>query len=104
MFLSTETWLNPENKARGQGLFENLSKCYLLNIAGTQHFDFSDMPLFSPLTPQLGLSGTIDGKYSIGLMNDYVLAFFNQQLKAIPSPLLGRTDSPYPEVTLQKRP
>ncbi|MEM7114244.1 MAG: hypothetical protein AAF614_17550 [Chloroflexota bacterium] len=104
MFMSTEAWLNPENMARGVGLFNNLAdNGYMLNIAGTEHFDFSDMPLFSPLTPQLGLSGTIDSTYSLTLMNEYILSFFNQQLKGEPTPLLDQNDSPYPEVRFEKR-
>ena len=102
MFMSTEAWLNPENMARGVGLFNDLTNGgYMLNIAGTAHFDFSDMPLFSPLTPQLNLSGTIDSTHSLTLMNEYILSFFNQQLKGKVAPLLERDDSPYPEVRFE---
>ncbi|MCP4416027.1 MAG: hypothetical protein GY805_05360, partial [Chloroflexi bacterium] len=71
---------------------------YLLSLKNTAHFDFTDFPLLTPLTPQLGLSGTIDSGYIIGIQNEYLLAFFNQYLKEISSPLLT-APSAYPELT-----
>ncbi|MCB9434292.1 MAG: hypothetical protein H6668_20155 [Ardenticatenaceae bacterium] len=103
MSLSTPRWLGEANNANGQQIFRQLvSQGYLLKIANTEHFDFSDLPLFSPLTPQLGLSGTINSQYSQQLMNAYLVAFFDQTLKGQPSDLLNRSDSPYPEVDFAK--
>lgn len=104
MFLSTLRWLGDANRANGQQIFNQLgSQGYWLKIANTEHFDFSDLPLFSPLTPQLGLSGTINSQYSQRLINAYLVAFFDQTLKNQPADLLTRPDSPYPEVAFMKK-
>lgn len=103
MFISTPHWLGEANNSRGRQLFSQLVNAgYLLQIAGTEHFDFSDLPLFSPLSSQLGLSGPINSNYSLGLMSAYLVAFFDQTLKNQPAELLIRSDSPYPEVTFEK--
>lgn len=103
MSLSTPRWLGEANNANGQQIFNQLTRQgYQLKIANTEHFDFSDLPLFSPLTPQLGLSGTINSQYSQQIVNAYLVAFFDQTLKNQPTDLLNRSNSPYPEVVFAK--
>lgn len=68
-----------------------------LFIEGTAHYDFTDLPLLSPLAPQLGLKGPINGKRVTLIVNDYLLSFFDMTLKGIPIDLF-RNQSPYPEV------
>jgi len=68
-----------------------------LFIEGTGHFDFIDMPLLSPLAPQLGLKGPINGKRVTVIINDYLLSFFDMTLRGIPTDLFDN-QSPYPEV------
>lgn len=102
MFISTPAWLGEENAARGQAMFtHSTGPAYALAIAGTEHYDFSDMPLFSPLTHQLGLSGTIDGERVTSILNQYAVAFFRQYLAGTDEDLLAQT-AVFPEVTLQK--
>lgn len=101
MFISTPRWLGRENKARGEAIFNNLTADgYNLALAGTQHYDFTDLALLSPLTPQLGLSGEINSVYSLTIQNDYLLAFFDQYLRERPSTLLTEP-SPYPELSIE---
>ncbi len=103
MFISTPRWLGPDNRALGNRLFNNLSQDgYNLTLANTAHYDFTDLPLLSPLTPQLDLSGSINSSYSLGLQNEYLLAFFDQYLKGEPSALLLEELSPYPELTIAR--
>ena len=102
MFIGTPLWLGEQNRARGNTIFNNLSHDgYSLALANTGHYDFTDLPLLTPLTPQLGLSGSINSRYSLGLQNEYLLAFFNQYLKDEPSPLLT-APSAYPELTIER--
>ena len=54
----------------------------VVSIAGTGHYDFSDLPLLSPLAPQLGLKGPINGKRVVTIVDDYLLTFFESILKA----------------------
>ena len=102
MFIGTPLWLGDDNRARGEAIFNNLSQDgYTLALANTGHYDFTDLALLSPLTPQLGLSGTINSRYSLTIQNEYLLAFFNQYLKGESSPLLNEP-SPYPELTIER--
>ena len=66
-------------------------------IEGTAHYDFSDLPLLSPLAPQLGLKGPINGNRVTVIVNDYLLSFFDMTLKGISTDLF-EGQSPYPEV------
>ena len=66
-------------------------------IQGTTHYDFIDLPLLSPLAPQLGLKGPINGKRVVTIINDYLLSFFDATLNEKPTPLFDNP-SPYNEV------
>ncbi len=102
LFISTPRWLGPENQARGRAILNALpGDGYELTLAETGHFDFSDIVLLSPLTPQLGISGEIDSLYSLGIQNEYVLAFFDQYVKGEERPLLSQP-SPFPELTIAR--
>jgi fermentation-respiration switch protein FrsA (DUF1100 family) len=68
------------------------------SIVGTRHYDFSDLPLLSPLAPQLKLKGPINGKRVVKIINDYLVAYFDQELKGIPSPLPFDNSDDYPEL------
>ena len=100
LFINSPRWLGGENQARGEEIIQQLpNEVYQITIADTAHYDFSDIPLLSPYTPQLGLSGGIDSAYSIGIQNAYLLDMFNTALKGNESQLLESV-SPYPEVTI----
>ena len=100
MLLSAPEWLGPENAAVGTTLYrERASEGYLLTMAGADHFDFTDIPLLSPLTQVLGLSGEIEGGRALQIINAYSLAFFDQTLKGETSPLLEGPSSTYPEIS-----
>jgi len=73
--------------------------CYGLYVNGTRHHNFADENIWSPMLRNFGLLGSIDGYRMLQLLNDYVLAFFNQHLKGVDSPLLDGPSSTYPEVT-----
>ena len=97
MFINTPTWISERNRARGRQIFEAMpNQTRLVTIAGADHYDFSDLPLFSPLTHQLGLTGTIDGQLMTEILNRTVLAFFDSTLRGQASDLLLAL--PYDEV------
>ncbi len=103
MFISSPRWLGQNNRALGNRLFNDLSQDgYALTVANTEHYDFTDLPLLTPLSPQLGLSGSINSSDSLRIQNEYLLAFFNQYLKGEPSALLMTKPSPYPELTIER--
>ncbi len=102
MFINSPQWLGPINQQRGRAILEALpNDGYEVTIANTAHYDFSDLSLFSPLTPQLNLSGTINSHLSQTIQNEYLLAFFNQTLKNMDEPLLERP-SPFPELMIEQ--
>ncbi len=103
LFISTPHWLGEENQARAHAILDALpGPTYELTLANTGHYDFTDLALLSPLTPQLGLSGGINSKYSLALQNRYVLAFFDKYLRMQDTGFLSQP-SPYPELTIERR-
>ena len=53
----------------------------VISIEGTRHYDFSDLPMLSPISPQLGLKGSINGKKMVEIANTYLLEFFDMTLR-----------------------
>jgi dienelactone hydrolase len=80
---------------------------YNLSINGAQHFNFSDLPLrqvpaVRPIFKAAHYTGSIDPARGEQITNVYLLAFFDQFLKSIDSPLLKGPSSGYPEVQFVK--
>jgi pimeloyl-ACP methyl ester carboxylesterase len=71
-------------------------------IKGTTHYDFSDLPAFSPLAHTLGLKGEINGQRALGIINDFSLDFFNHYLMNEKMILLVERSDEYPEVIIYK--
>jgi hypothetical protein len=74
----------------------------VISIDGTTHYDFSDLPLLSPLAPQLGLKGPINGKYVTTIINDYLLSFFDMTLKNEATHLFDGQNQKYIEVNFSQ--
>jgi predicted dienelactone hydrolase len=66
------------------------------SITGTRHFDFTDLPAFSPVASYIGLKGPLNGRRVLQIITDYTLAFFDQYLKG-ESGALKRVET-FPEV------
>ena len=91
------------NGALAAQLAAGRADAWVLRIAGSGHYDYSDLPLLSPLTRLLGAKGPINGRRAAQIINAYTLAFFEATLRERPSPLLaGTTD--YPEVSFLAAP
>jgi predicted dienelactone hydrolase len=71
---------------------------YRIEIEGSAHYDFSDLPAFSPLAHALGLKGAIRGQRALKIITDYTLAFFGRYLMDLDTDLLGGPVEAYPEV------
>src|SRR3990172_2626200 len=74
----------------------------VISIDRTAHFDFSDLPFLSPLTPQLGLKGPINGKRVTAIINDYLLSFFDMTLKDKETNLFNGQSQKYLEVKFRR--
>ena len=85
LFLRADKWnFNDasDNHTITEKLFADLTQTgYLATVKGAAHFDFTDIPLLSPLTPQLGLSSDMNSTYTVEMMNSMVSAFFRQELQ-----------------------
>jgi hypothetical protein len=85
-------------------VYEKLSgDGYYLQIPTMFHVNFTDLPYWSPITRQLGLTGPIDGQRGFAIVNAYTLAFFDKQLKGQASALLNGPANEYPEVEIETR-
>ena len=101
-FMFSQTWRDDKD-SRNNELF---SKYYphlpqntrVVFIENTAHYDFTDLPLLSPLAPQLGLKGSINGQRVIKTINDYLLSFFESNLRGKPANLFEDKSTQYPEV------
>jgi len=71
---------------------------YYVVVKGTKHFNYSDFSMFSPDYQKAGILGSIEGARMEGIMNGYVLAFFDRYLKGKDTPLLKGVPANYPEV------
>ncbi|MET3942346.1 dienelactone hydrolase [Paenibacillus sp. PvP094] len=70
----------------------------VIYIEGTQHFNFTDLQFYSELVKLSGITGDINGKRGSNIVNQYVLDFFNKQLKGTGGNLLQGPSDMYPEV------
>ncbi len=71
---------------------------YLVEIRGLYHFNATDLPLWTPLTSALGMTGPIDAARAHRIINAYTLAFYNRHLSGEAAPLLDGPSPDYPEV------
>lgn len=72
-----------------------------ISIDGTKHYDFSDLPLLSPIAPQLGLKGPLNGKRVTAIVNTYLIDFFEMTLNNKPSTLFGGSFDDFSEVKVR---
>jgi len=104
LFMRSEAWSTGKNEDRLARLYANLhGDGYRLSILGTKHYDFTDLPLLSPLTPVMGLKGPLDGDRVIEIVNVYLRAFFDQYLKGESEALLKEPSAEYAEVSFERR-
>ena len=83
LFLKAEDWSSDENTAAIAAANEaQQASGSIITLPGTRHYNFTDIPLLSPLTPQMGLTGPANGRQTLVTINDYTLAFFNDIFKS----------------------
>ena len=93
-----------EHQTTMRATFENLRGAgYFVQLPGMFHVNLTDFPYWSPLFPQLGVTGPIDGQRAHRIINAYALAFFDRHLKGQPAALLNGSAEQYPEVSFEAR-
>jgi predicted dienelactone hydrolase len=102
LFMFSQEWagdLDSRNNQLFNRFYPNVAlPAPAITIEGTMHYDFTDLPALSPLAPQLGLKGPINGARVQRLIDDFTLAFFNKYLLGIPTTLLDGPSANYPEL------
>jgi len=105
-FMFSQQWagdVDSRNNELFNRFYPQIKQLYgVVAIDDTAHYDFTDLPLLSPLAPQLGLKGPISGKRVTAIVNDYLLSFFEETLNGEPSPLF-EDSSRYSEVNSLKQ-
>lgn len=101
-FMFSQGWadiVDSKNNQLFDQFYPNLgSNRGIIVVTGTKHFDFSDLPLLSPIAPQLGLKGPLNGPRVIEIVNTYLLNFFETALKDQPSELFNGNFADFKEV------
>jgi dienelactone hydrolase len=75
---------------------------YRIDVNESTHYDFTDIPMLSPITSLLGLTGNVPGRRMVTLVDDYTRQFFDQSLRGTPAPLLSLANDEYPEVNFYR--
>lgn len=105
-FMFSQRWaddLDSRNNMLFHQFVSNVPETFgVISIDGTTHYDFSDLPLLSPLAPWLGLKGPINGRRVTAILNDYLLSFFDITLKGVSRGLFEEQNRKYNEVRLRK--
>lgn len=76
---------------------------YLVQVPGMFHPDFTDLPMWTPAAPVLGLTGPYGTAHGHATVNAYTQAFFDTHLRGHPSPLLTGPSPRFPGVRIQVR-
>ena len=100
-FMFSQAWADdvnsPSSKLFGQFIPHATDNYGVVKIEGTRHYDFSDLPLFSPIAPQLGLKGPLNGERVTEIVNTYLIDFFEMTLRGKSSELFNGSQ-PFSEV------
>jgi hypothetical protein len=107
--MHSEAWVNVDDPSRnylriGELVQASSGEEFEFVIAGTKHWDFTSLPMLSPLASSMGLKGPIPGIRGLEIIDAYTLAFFNQVLLGQEEELLQSATSPYSEVQFGLRP
>lgn len=101
-FMFSQSWADDtdslNNRLFGPFIENSEQALEAVFIEGTAHYDFSDLPRLSPLTPQLGLKGPIKGSRVTAILDDYLISFFELALRGVPSDLFDPANGKYDEV------
>jgi len=85
LFLGRRSWENsdyPDNLDKLYTFMKGLdSDHYHFILRNSKHMDFSDVPLFSPLSSLFLQTGSISANKAVQTINRVVLSFFDQYLK-----------------------
>ena len=76
---------------------------YFVEVPGTFHSNFTDVPNWSPLMSRLGVAGPIDGDRAHAIVNAFGVAFFDRHLKGHSLESLTRAVAEYRDAHFESR-
>ena len=79
-YIGRESWPDPLNYQQLNKFLERSSNQSTMFLSGTEHFDYSDAPLFSPYMKTFGLTGVIPAKELAQKLEDEIVSFFDNHL------------------------
>jgi hypothetical protein len=98
LFLRSGSWEEGPNNVDLLALIETSSvPSTFYQIEGTTHFDFSMVYMYSPLTPYIGFTGEVEGRYLNQMLSKMIVTFFNQQLRGETTTI---DPTEWPEITI----
>jgi predicted dienelactone hydrolase len=104
-FMFSQGWtdlVDSKNNQLFNLFFPNVSDSKgAISINGTKHYDFSDLPLLSPIAPQLGLKGPLNGQRVTKIVDAYLIDFFEMTLNGKSSTLFVGTFDDFSEVKVR---
>jgi len=105
----SEGWYSPTEPDRNYDLIGTLaeraeSDVDEIALIGTRHYDFTSLPLLTPLAAQLGLKGPIPGTLGLEIINAETVAFFDKYLKGDSRVNLKEISNQYSEAIWIVRP
>ena len=74
-FIRSEAWEVGENNSALIPLVQNSPNSTLYQLTGTTHYDFAMVYMFSPLSPLLGVTGSLDREWLNDFLFESVLSF-----------------------------
>lgn len=99
LYMRSDEWINTPSDALLAGIAaRGESVTYMVGIEGAVHNDFVMTPLLSPLSSQLGLTGSIPAGRVISIVDNYLLGFFDVYLLGTGSAALDAVS--FPEVSV----
>lgn len=104
LFLFSERFPTERNTSLLARLMQGSDQAQEISIAGTAHYDFSDLPLLTPLAPYLGLKGPLDAQRVLSIDRVFTLAQFDKILRGGSEPVLSGPSAAYPELEFNKLP
>ena len=109
LIMLSEGWYYPNEPDRNYELLGTLAEMAESNVdeivlLGTRHYDFTSLPLLTPLAAQLGLKGPIPGTLGLEIINAETVAFFDKYLKGNKNINLEEISNQYPDALWIERP
>ncbi len=87
-----------------RAVYEGLSgDGYFVRVPEMFHSNFTDIPNWTPMASELGLTGPINGQRAHDIVNAYTLGFFDRHLLGRVATVLDASAGQYPEALFESR-